>query len=964
MKRVKVWDIFLSSFFAIAMMAPLSAMAQDIDQDAKAKADAEAEAQAQEAQNDTEYDELLEEVFVTGVRGAIERAQVIKMEADSVVEAITFEDLGQFSDESIADTLQRVPGVQIQRNDQGIQGDRVSIRGLGGQFVQTTINGRSPLSSGSEGAGDLRQFNFEVIPTEVTSGILVYKTGSAVIPETGLAGSVDVQTVKPLDAPYQDGERILMSGQVRYSMDEYAEEWDPRVSGLVAWKNEDETVGLYFAGMWTETTLWADEFFARGAYRTLNLDNDGDGVQDGTMEDVYTPSSITQNPIRGERNLTSFASAVQFRPTDHLEFTVDAIFADYEVLSNRNNFRTLWSQGGGIYRGLFTPDSLAVENGGVTYMNPALMTGAGTRVRARTQNLQFDNVSDMNMIGFNGKWEKGDWHVNFDYARSEMHFEQLLQSIGTRDARSLDQSQIVYDARNGFIPYTEMGPQISDVDNYSTFGGVGYTEKQTESEQDSFRLDLTFDMNDSYTLRGGMRYTDTLIDVRRTNNLLQRNNCTAPNGITGAERAAMWDAAYANGGLFGPFLPGENIAQSEWALIDHAAGVAAAPACFDEVTAHGTPALDGDLEEQLEGNMLNAGNSFWIEEKTLAFYGQLDFNLQWGSVPVTGNFGLRAVETKDNALGSSQTTYTDPLGEVANVVVGGVAEIAASSRWNYLPSLNTNFALRENIALRLSVQQTMTRPNYVDLVTREALRRQNPEVPDFDPNVNGTGSAGNADLKPYTAWQYDATLEYYTENGGALYASLFYKDVTDFILGQSLENVQLPGHDDILWDVSQKINFSDGTVKGFEIGLNQPFSIGSVEGFGVQTNYTYVDSKFDELVGDGGYGFPGASRDNFKFVTYYEHNRFTARLAYVYRGEFLAALGKGGVDRANIAMYTKEQHRLDAKVDFHWTPRVVLTLSGTNLTGQDRENFVDHPSIFRDFIQRGKRYTVRLRVKY
>jgi TonB-dependent receptor len=949
MKRVKVWDILLSSSFAIAMMASLNAMAQDTTEDS--------------AEGD-DYEDVLEEVFVVGVRGAIERAQVIKMEADTVVEAVTFEDLGQFSDESIADTLQRVPGVQIQRNDQGIQGDRVSIRGLGGQFVQTTINGRSPLSSGSEGAGDLRQFNFEVIPTEVTSGILVYKTGSAVIPETGLAGSVDVQTLKPLDAPYKGGDRILMAGTLRYSMDEYAEEWDPRVSGLISWKNENETVGVYLSGMWTETTLWADEFFARGAYRTLNLDNDGDGVKDGTMEDVYTPSSITQNPIRGERNLTSFSGAIQFRPTDNLEFTVDAISADYEVLSNRNNFRTLWSQGGGIYRGLFTPESLVVENGGVMYMNPALMTGAETRVRARMQNLQFDNVSDMNMIGFNGKWEDNDWQVNFDYARSEMHFEQLLRSIGTRDARGLDQSQIVWDARNSFIPYTELGPQYSDLSEYSFFGGVGYTEKQTESEQDSIRLDIAYELNDSWTLRGGMRYTDTLVDVRRTNNLLQKNSCTAPNGITGAERAAMWDAAYANGGTFGPFLPGENIAQSVWALIDHAAGVAAAPACYNEVTAHGTPAFNGDLEEQFEDDILNAGQSFWIEEQTLAFYGQVDFDLQWGSVPVTGNFGLRAVETSDNALGSTQTTYTDPAGEVPNIVVGGVAEIAANSRWDYLPSLNTNFALRENIALRLSVQQTMTRPNYTDLVTREALRRQNPEVPDFDPNENGTGAAGNADLKPYTAWQYDATLEYYTENGGALYASLFYKDVTDFILAQSLENVRLDGHDDILWDVTRKVNFSDGTVKGFEIGLNQPFNIGSVEGFGVQTNYTYVDSEFDELVGDGGYGFPGASQDNFNLVTYYDHDRFTVRLAYVYRGEFLAALGKGGIDRANIAMYTKAQNRLDAKVDFHWTPRVVLTASGTNLTGQDRENFVDHPSIFRDFIQRGKRYTLALRVKY
>jgi TonB-dependent receptor len=786
-----------------------------------------------------------------------------------------------------------------------------------------------------------------------------------------------VQTLKPLDAPYGEGQSLLFSGSLRATQNDVHDETDPRASGVMAYKNADETIGFFLAALYSEGTLWADEIFNRGAYRVLNMDNDGDGVQDGTLDGddqdgdgigdgVYSPSSTTRNPIQGERNLTSFSGAVQFRPNDKLEINIDALYSDYELLSNRNNYRTFWSQGGGIYRGLFTPESVAVEHNTVVYMNPAQMTGADTRVRARLQNLQFDNVSDYFMSGFNAKWTEEDWEISFDYAHSETDFYQLIRSMGTRDARSLDQSQISYDLRGRLIPYIDLGPQGTDLANFTTEGGVGFGETQSEADENSFRLDFAYDVNDRLTLRFGVRHTDTFVDVRRARNLLQYFDCSAENGMVGADRTAMNDAAYANGGTFGPFLPDQDIANHNWPLIDFAAGIAAAPECYHSITAVGTDLFTADLESQYDESGLNNGQSFWIEEQTLALYGQLDFEVELGDMPVTGNVGIRAVETKDNALGNSSLTLYDPEGILEDVVTGGVGQFSAKTRRDYLPSLNLNFEIRDNLALRLSAQQTVTRPDYIDLVTRENLRRQNPDAPLFDPFDNGTGSAGNAALEPYTAWQYDATLEYYTENGGAFYVSLFYKDVKDYILGQSLENIELPGHTDILWDVNQKINFSDGTVKGYELGLNQPLSFLPIEGFGVQANYTNVDSSFDAAtIGDAGFGFPGSSEDNFNLVAYYDQGKINARLAYVYRGDYLVALGAGqGGDRAATAQFTQEQNRLDAKVDYRLTDNMTLTLSGTNLTGQDRENFVANPNIFRDFVERGRTYRLGIRAKF
>jgi TonB-dependent receptor len=892
----------------MVLMAPLSVVAQDANDGA------------------ADEEEYMDEIFVVGTRGAIERAQNIKKLADTVVEAVTFEDLGEFSDESIADALQRVPGVQIERNDQGIDGDRVSIRGLGPRFVAMTINGRTP-------------------------------------------------TLKPLDSGALRDKQYLVSTAVRGQWDDESEETDGRISGIYAFKNSDETVGAFLSGMWTETTLYADEIFVRGAYRSLNLDNDGDGVKDGTLEGddlngdgvgdgIFSPSSVTQNPIRGEKNLISFSGGLQFRPNDSLEFNVDALYSDYELLSKRNNYRTLLTAGGGIYRGLFTPESLQVENNAVTYMNPALMTGNATRVRAQVQNLLFDNISDFLMAGFNAKWTRDNMEIRFDYSTSEMHFEQDLKSIGTRQARSLDQSQIRYDATGGFIPVVSIGDQINDPSIFSTDSGVGFTEVETDSEEDSFRLDFVYDINDRLSLLAGLRWTDTLVDVRRSRNVLQVSECTASNGITGAERTAMFDAAWANGMAFGPFLPDENIGVSEWPYIDHAAGAAAAPDCYHEVTLRGTPAFEGSLLEQYDTGELNTGSSFWLKEKTFAYYLQLDFDLQLGDTPVSGNLGVRAAQTEDEGLGSSQLRLFDPEGIIEPIITGGPGVFAANKRWDYLPSLNTNFALRDNMALRLSVQKTLTRPDYVNLVTRESLARQNPDAPLFDPSENGTGSAANADLAPYSSWSYDATLEYYTENGGALYASYFYKDVSDYILRQENEDIRLPGHDDILWDVNRVVNFSDGTVKGFELGLNQPLSFLLVEGFGVTANFTSVDSSFDKFVGDGDFGFPGASGDNGNLVAYYDEGKWNVRMAYVYRSEFLSALGRSGTDRGNIAKFTKAQRRLDLKATYRWSDNLSVTLSGTNLTGQDRENFVDSEDIFRDFVARARTVTLTLRAKF
>ncbi len=152
----------------------------------------------QTSQADSDDEMVLEEVIVTGMRASMESAVELKRQSDTVIEAITSVELGQFADDSIAGALQRIPGVQIEVDSAGTDGDRVSIRGMGSEFVNSTLNGRTLLSSGNE-AKSLRKMNFNVFPSSVLGGVWVAKGATAATPESGLAVLVDLQTLRPLE---------------------------------------------------------------------------------------------------------------------------------------------------------------------------------------------------------------------------------------------------------------------------------------------------------------------------------------------------------------------------------------------------------------------------------------------------------------------------------------------------------------------------------------------------------------------------------------------------------------------------------------------------------------------------------------------------------------------------------------------------------------------------------------------
>jgi TonB-dependent receptor len=272
--------------------------------------------------------------------------------------------------------------------------------------------------------------------------------------------------------------------------------------------------------------------------------------------------------------------------------------------------------------------------------------------------------------------------------------------------------------------------------------------------------------------------------------------------------------------------------------------------------------------------------------------------------------------------------------------------------------VNVNFELDEGLKLRLAASKTLSRPDFQDLSPIGNIN-----IPDgTDPEASEIGSAtfGNPDLDPMTSINYDITLEKYMDNDGALVVSIFYKDVSDFIIRSLDSEVPLPGQDpSILFNTTRPINFSDGSVEGFEVGIFQPLDklIPELEGFGFSANYTYVDSKFEEDVGSAGFGFPGTSKNNLNLMSYYENDDITARISYIWRDAFFRSLAGTGSQTAT-ARFTGETESLNLNVAWRATKEFTLSFNGSNLTDSIRRDHIGFESTYLDAFASGRSFSI------
>jgi TonB-dependent receptor len=363
--------------------------------------------------------------------------------------------------------------------------------------------------------------------------------------------------------------------------------------------------------------------------------------------------------------------------------------------------------------------------------------------------------------------------------------------------------------------------------------------------------------------------------------------------------------------------------------------------------------------------------SFAVSEDTYSGYAAINLEGDWGNIPVFANLGLRYVRTENKSTGVrsieiDEDTDISPEPDPNDTIT------TSGSFSKTLPSLNLRFDLTDRLQLRFAAAETLSRPEVYDLTSRFKISvSDDDDSGDITPeDCEGGGCVikrGNPDLDPYTAWNYDMTLMWAMPGDGFLASSIFYKDIEGFIFDGISGPVTLPGYGDAPFFVEQPTNAEDAKVSGFEIAIHQPFTFlpAPWDGFGVQFNYSYVDSEFSagkDAYDSGKYGLPGASPNNLNAILYFETARFGARLSYVYRDEYFSSFGGGAFD--GVDRYVKANANLSVNLSYDITDYATITAKASNLTDDVQEEFITYATLMQSYYTRPRTYSVGLRIKF
>lgn len=887
-----------------------------------------------------------DEIVVTGIRASLRNAQDLKKNADSVVEAVTFEDLGKFTDTNIADALQRIPGVQLEKNDSTIGGDRASIRGLGPTFVTVTANGRTPLTGGSEGVAQIRQVNFDVFPTETIGGILVYKTPTAELPETGLGGGIEIQTLKPLDYKSKFGGSFFGSISARLDYDELAKDASPRISGVLGGKLAGDTIGFYVSGLWTKQEIRSSELFARFGRYDLQFDDNGDGLADRTEQNVLAPSRVAVQLIQGETERKAFAGGVQWRPSDNFEILLDYSYSQYTNKQDRPLGDLIFDRGAqSIYNGISGANGFTVRNGQLLAFDTSGLTFAGGTPGAvvwDSQPLLFNHDQKSQIFGAKAIWSGDTWKLAGDASLSKGTYLRELRLFFGGSPPST--TSFIWDGRPT-VPTAEGLTNTRPLPGSEFFGSFNNIY-DNDSENYAFRLDFEKEVTPSFTLKVGARHQQYDINVGAVSDFHAAPDAGV--GFTSAIAAQLTTTLFqpGNADLLPGFGFGVNLPNMSFLAANQLIPRLTTGAFRDASTSFVDPSIQ-----------------FKAVEKTTAFYVQGNFDGSILGMPVNGNVGARLVKTDLTSSALSSLRFQRFDRSISSQV--SIDTVDRNSYWNFLPSLNLNFEIGSSTNLRIGLSKVLSRPEFDLTAPRNSLTLPDPADPLNDLTQNGFGVAGNTQLKAATASQFDLTLEHYTPNDGALYGSVFYKDIKDFVITIADLDATIPGVPGELFDVTRPVNATTATVFGFEVGLNQPFTFlpSPWDGFGVSANYTFVDSQVEVESGDFVNGLPGTSKHNFNGIIYYEKYGFGARLAYVYRSDYFGAIG-GGADRSSQPQFTAASGQLNLNISYDIGDNFQIFAAGANLTKSNRRDYIGDKEFFRTFVQRPRTFSIGARASF
>ncbi|KAF1696231.1 TonB-dependent receptor [Pseudoxanthomonas jiangsuensis] len=887
---------------------------------------------AQEAAAAAEDATNLDTVVVTGYRASLERAIDIKRGEAGVVDAIVSEDVGKFPDLNLAESLQRIPGVVITRD--GGEGRNISVRGLGPDFTRVRINGMEALTTvGSTdqngGTNRSRGFDFNVFASDLFSQMIVRKTASADVEEGSLGATVDLRTSRPFD---YDGFTFAASGQASYG--EMSEQADPRVAALVANTWADGKFGALVSVAYSEKST-LEEGSGSGRWAGGNSNggfNAASPFTDAMASNVFHPRFPRYTWMEHDQKRTGVTAALQFKPTDSTEFALDAMYSKIDATRREHyieaiSFSRSASQGG-------KPETI-VNDGYIDPATGALLYGEFDNVDVRAENRYDEWDTVFKQISLSGTHEFSDaFKINGKIGTSSSEHDNPVQATIMMDKLNVDGYS--YDYRGDkWAPVIDYGIDPTDPNGW-TLSTVRMRANQVENDFDVGELDFNWAISPGFRLKGGIVAKDYSFNSREWRRTA--NEASAPNFADGT-RIVPVDMIQ-NAGLSGvDGSPGNWVVPDFDAIADY----------YDIFSGEGTWAFSS-----------YAASVRSVEEEDRGAWLMGEFSTDLGSIPFSGNFGVRHVKTKQRATGIA-TSSSAPVTVVSNREYSDT-----------LPSLNLVAEVAPDLLVRFGAAKVMSRPGLGSLTPGKTV-----SVSGGSRNV----TEGNPNLDPIRATTYDLTGEWYFQDAGMLSLGLFYKDIESFV--QTTREVRpfntsglpdsiatsygLSPTDDFTF--SKPVNTPGGPLKGVEANYIQPFTFlpGIWSNLGVQLNYTFVDSQIQYLTSSGALSYKtdltGLSRHSWNATLFYEGEKFAGRVSATNRDDYLIQVPatEAGFDVHGQTGTTY----VDASLRYKLSEQVELSLEGINLTNEPQQSWVGASSqLPLDYSETGRQYLLGVRYKF
>ncbi|GAW95427.1 MULTISPECIES: TonB-dependent receptor [Colwellia] len=939
----------------------------------------------------------VEVIEVTGMRSSIKESTRLKRDAIGVVDAISAEDIGKFPDTNLAESLQRITGVSIDRSNG--EGSRVTVRGFGPQYNMVTLNGRLMASStlpDGGGASDNRAFDFQNLASDAVKSVEIYKTANAAAASGGIGATINITTAKPLDNPgfiASIGGKAMMDTSVRDGVRDYSDQVTPELSGLLSWTDEDEMFGASFTGSFSQRD---------SSSTSANIDQWRNGVYDGTVPDMVpgtavpnTPTMLNNPPGMGEnfalpssisyrlwdrqRERTNAQLTLQYRPIETITATFDYTYSKLEQ-EQQGTELSIWMSD---YK-----SDITFTDG----LNPSpLHYAEDKRDQAprdiATKQKYRNSITEDVAIGLNLVWEvNDDLTLAFDYNDSSSE-SSPMSSYGNDVTFGIGSNILAQ--QGGYFGTSGLPDIMVGFDDCDSRIGLNCNKAFDVSDVGSsiYQKSHAYNTNDITQIRidGTWEFEDGQIDFgvesREMDNHSTQSSTNQSMGDWGVNNpgeipASMLDAIDFNDSLddykvagWTQAFRGDTIALANWA----------APVYGLDLARDTALATDRRIQEDV--------TAAYVKFSYAGYISDLPYNI---------SVGVRYEDTKSTSTANiaaptavrwvSNNDFTVDQG----AFVDAEMRSESNSYSHFLPNIDFDIDLTDNLKARVSFGQTIARPTYGQLSNAVSITG-GPGAPTVLNELNGSATQGRASLVPLESTNIDISVEWYFDDTSYVSAGYFRKDVDKFIGNAPIigdyyglrdpsagpralqaiedlnaagiavnettlfsqvaatqlgETIYADGHTDNYYEKEVDVfansddplmnflsqsptNNKSAVIDGMEFAVQHFFGD---SGFGFQANYTLVngDIEFDLASTATQFALLGLS-DTANLVLLYEMDNFSARIAYNWRDEFL----NNAAIYSNEPEFTEEYSQLDFSIGYQVTEQFSMSFAGINITGED-----------------------------